>query len=832
MALDSPGGLAQCACPIQQNSGCPSSPVRQAEVSHGAIMDDVTAAYPSPAAPDATAFRVGDLIVDLGPRRVMRAGVDLKLPGLSFDLLVVLVRAAPNVVAVGRLMDIVWPDAVVSLETISQRVKLLRSALGDDAKNPRYIGGVRNRGYRIVATVAALAPETPSPNVPPAAASRGDGLWAVIGSLVLATVVVFAWHGFANREAGRVDRDAEPGLTAGLPAHSVAVLPFESLDSAAEDDEHLASGLTESVLRALAGNPQIALVARRSSFALKDQTSDIREIGRRLHARYLLEGSLQRVGLQMRARTALVDAMSAQNIWSLNFERPSTQLPVAQDEIADRIAQVLAATLNASADERRKTAGTSNPDAYLEYLQARELAASYRLGDLQQAVSHYVRVLEIDPSFSAALSGLASARYQMLAFRASNSTEKDWTDTQVEVRQDLQKALALDSQNADAWQVLAAIEDDADRAEAYDRRAVAIEPSSARAQFALSQAVLSHAYRSAPARMDEVIDLMQRAMRLDPLEPRYPTALAAIYQFQHTTELDKAEPLFARALELDPNYFPALYGLGTLRFCCQSRIAEGITLAERALRLDPTSTAVRSILVHMYLDIGDLPAAEQLLSDSDQNQSAWVAIYAYRREWQKAAAIMYSDASRANIPIPPDARYGQFAVLMSATEPTSRRPALGLFEKEARIKWQNDGTPATRIPMNGDMSVEIGLGDLMIRAGDAVRARRLLETALLAMDLAAVKYRRGTMWFTLQRARALVLLGRNEEAIGELATFAHSGWAPDAWILDADTVFDKLRDDERFKRVIDERHANALRERAEVDALRSQKVIPEDLRWR
>ena len=108
-------------------------------------------------------------------------------------------------------------------------------------------------------------------------------------------------------------------------------------------------------------------------------------------------------------------------------------------------------------------------------------------------------------------------------------------------------------------------------------------------------------------------------MRLDPLEPRFPTALAQIYLFQRATQIDKAEPLFTRALEIDPNYFPALYGLGVLRFCCQNRIADGIRLAEQALRLDPTSTAVRGVLVHMYLDVGDLPAAEQLLAN-DQNQ--------------------------------------------------------------------------------------------------------------------------------------------------------------------------------------------------------------------
>jgi TolB-like protein/DNA-binding winged helix-turn-helix (wHTH) protein len=794
---------------------------------------DVTVAYPVPAAGGATLFRVGDLIVDLGRCRVTRAGVDLKLPGLSFDLFVALLRAAPNVVTVRRIMDIVWPDAVVSPETISQRVKLLRATLGDDVKSPRYIGGVRNRGYRIVATVTALGAETPLPDAPPPApAGRPHWLRAVAASFLLVIVAAFALQGSTSRETGRTRGIAERAPPAELPSRTVAVLPFESLGPGVRNDQYVASGLAEGVQHALADTPQIAVIARRSSFALGDQGDDIREIGRRLNARYLLEGSLQPVGLQTRVRTALVDAMSGQNVWSLNFDRPSASLLAGQDEIASRLAQILAVTLNASADERRNTATTSNPEAYLEYLQARELAASYRLADLQQAVRHYSRAIEIDPSFSSALSGLAWARYQMLEFRVSNSTEKDWTDTQSQVREELQEALTLDNRNADAWRALAAIEDDPERAEAYARRAVTIEPNSARAQFGLSQAVLSHVYRSAPARIDEVIALMQNAMRLDPLEPRYPMSLAEIYNFQRTTEIDKAEPLLRRALELDPNYFPALYALGALRFCCQNRIADGIRLGEQALRLDPTSAAVRSVLVHMYLDVGDLGAAEQLLADGNQNQSAWIPIYAYRHEWQKAAGIMYDESARANLPIPPDGRYGYFAVLMSATDPASTRRALELFEKEAGIRWRSDGAPAMGIPMGEDMTVEVGLGDLMMRAGDKARARRVLEMTLSESDIAAVKYRRGAMWFTLQRARALVLLGRTEEALAELGAFSRSGWAPDAWLLDADPTFDGLRGDERFKSVIAERHANALRERARVDASRGEKVIPEDLRWR
>ena len=133
--------------------------------------------------------------------------------------------------------------------------------------------------------------------------------------------------------------------------------------------------MADRVVHALADHPQSGVIARRSPFSVKDQSGDIREIGRRLNARYLLEGSVQPVGLQMRLRAALIDAMSAQNIWSLNFDRPASNLPAAQDEIASRLAQLLAGTLNASADERQRTATTSNPDAYLEYLQARALAS-------------------------------------------------------------------------------------------------------------------------------------------------------------------------------------------------------------------------------------------------------------------------------------------------------------------------------------------------------------------------------------------------------------------------------------------------------------------------
>lgn len=91
---------------------------------------------------DPAGYQVDDLTIDLAPRRVKRAGAIIPLKALSFDLLITLVRAAPSLVSFDQLSERVWPGLVITSETIVQRVKLLRSALGDDPRAPRYIEGV------------------------------------------------------------------------------------------------------------------------------------------------------------------------------------------------------------------------------------------------------------------------------------------------------------------------------------------------------------------------------------------------------------------------------------------------------------------------------------------------------------------------------------------------------------------------------------------------------------------------------------------------------------------------------------------------------------------
>ena len=154
----------------------------------------------------ATRFKVLDLEVDAGRQTVSRGGVELHVPKLSFDLLLALVRAAPNSVSVSDLMERVWPRQVVGIETVTQRVKLLRRALSDEAAQPRYLGGERRRGYRILPPVTILPPEVHSSAPLPAAEGRrriSIVLGATIALLLIAALIDLIAAGSHQNALGR-----------------------------------------------------------------------------------------------------------------------------------------------------------------------------------------------------------------------------------------------------------------------------------------------------------------------------------------------------------------------------------------------------------------------------------------------------------------------------------------------------------------------------------------------------------------------------------------------------------------------------------------------------
>src|SRR6478609_2030404 len=126
-------------------------------LTHNSIMHNVVTGTAS----NPARWRAADLEIDVGLQRVERNGACIELPRLSFELLLALLRGAPHFLSNEELMARVWKGLVVSPETVTQRVKLLRDALGDDPKHPRYIEGLRGRGYRMIPSVSAASVSSP-----------------------------------------------------------------------------------------------------------------------------------------------------------------------------------------------------------------------------------------------------------------------------------------------------------------------------------------------------------------------------------------------------------------------------------------------------------------------------------------------------------------------------------------------------------------------------------------------------------------------------------------------------------------------------------------------
>src|ERR1700694_5855674 len=344
-------------------------------------------------------FIVGDLYLDVGQQRVTRAGSDIALPNLSFQLLVALVRAAPNVLGNDSMMTQVWPGLVVSPETINKRVNLLREALCDDPREPRYITGVRSRGYRVIASVSRATEEALLPNLPPPipeGSRRAAGLpvppipidahppelpmsrsrlgrWAALsvltaGLLIAATMGV-RWAA-RHQVEGAIPAPIAPATTTaaiGALSRTVAVLPFDSI-SADPADAYLAQGLPEMILNRLSRVSGLSVIARNSSFALATKSIDSREIGRRLNSGYLIGGSVQRETDRLRVAVHLVDTAAGTLVWSAHFDRGLHDIFSIEDEIADQIAGALSVRIGDRPPKSPAGSQSANLEAYLAFL--------------------------------------------------------------------------------------------------------------------------------------------------------------------------------------------------------------------------------------------------------------------------------------------------------------------------------------------------------------------------------------------------------------------------------------------------------------------------------
>ena len=305
-----------------------------------------------------------------------------------------------------------------------------------------------------------------------------------------------------------------PGRS-GSASPAIAVLPFQNLSTAPEG-EVLALGIAESVLHQLANLPSsMSFRAPRRSPSGPQQ--DAREIGKQLGARFLLEGSVQSDRTRMRVTTQLIDTQTGADVWSMRFDRPPGDIFEVQDEIALQVTRALELSLDEDAIERLTGQGTTNLNAYLAFLQGRALLANGRVVDAKEAIeslerasgSTRIRRRIRQPGAS------RTVRRRVRGHRGSAGPIRDCLAPWSEL---VDKALALDPENGDAYlqrAQLAAFYDLA-TAEADYRRGLELSPNSAEGHAGLAAVLYA-----TPSRREEALKLLDRARRLDPLEPAY-----------------------------------------------------------------------------------------------------------------------------------------------------------------------------------------------------------------------------------------------------------------------------------------------------------------------
>lgn len=347
-------------------------------------------------------IRIDDVEIDAARHEVSRGDTVIRLPKLSYRMLQVLIEAAPAVVTHDELIDRVWGGRVVSPETVTQRVKLLRATLGDDASEPRYIALVRGEGYRLIPEVT----RQDSSAEPPAPVRRRFAAVFLVAVIAITSTwfVLRAISPGSGPDSAAIDRPVRP--------NSVAVLPFES-SGLGPQDAYIGDGMASTLIDQLSHVDGLNVIARTSSVMFRERDLDTRAIAARLGVRTIVEGAVERDGETFVVTVGIVDGETGFRTWSETVEGDRPALPVLQREIAARIIAQLMPGYEGRAASRGSV--SLDPTAYDLSLLARARYADVRdqpivdHGKLDEAIAMFWRLTELEPDSAAAWSQLATA---------------------------------------------------------------------------------------------------------------------------------------------------------------------------------------------------------------------------------------------------------------------------------------------------------------------------------------------------------------------------------------------------------------------------------------
>lgn len=340
--------------------------------------------------------------------------------------------------------------------------------------------------------------------------------------------------------------EAEPHKLLSRPDKpSIAVLPFQNM-SGDPEQEYFADGMVEDIITALSRVKWFFVIARNSSFTYKGRAVEIKQVGRELGVRYVLEGSVRTAGNKVRITGQLIEAETGHHIWADRFEGDYNNIFELQDEVASAVAAAIEPTLNLREIERSNKKPTTDLTAYDCFLRAQPFLREFEPRSYKIAEELLRQAVAIDPRYSCALAYLADCIGRQCIFGG-----RPYKEGILEVERIAQRAVQADPEDGTAlaiasWAFTILIGKHAQSRD-YAERALRLQPNSA---FVCTNIAFGYLYRG---ELDDARRIFERALRINPLDPRnyfifQGLGIAAFFEKDFTDALR----LLARSIELAP----------------------------------------------------------------------------------------------------------------------------------------------------------------------------------------------------------------------------------------------------------------------------------------
>jgi TolB-like protein len=416
-----------------------------------------------------------DFVLNADRRELARGAETIATGPQVFDLLIYLVQNRERVVTKDDLIDVVWGGRIVSESTLTSHINAVRKAIGDTGDEQRLVRTIARKGYRFVGEVQEIQASTRADATKPAIKPDGVGL-------------------------------AIPDRP------SIAVLPFLNLSGDPSQD-YFVDGVVDEIISVLSRMRWLFVIARNSSFTYKGRAVDVKQVGRELGVRYVLEGSVRKAANRVRITGQLVDAGTGANLWAERFESALDDLFDLQDEMATSTVGALAPHLERAEIERARHKPTESLDAYDYYLRGMWRFRQASRAAIDEALPLFYDAIQRDPEFASA-HAMAAWCYSL---RKINRWVSDLDREIVEGTRLVRRAVELGQSDAVALaasvHALVHLTRDLDGSIALVDRALLLDPNLAAGWFVGGFVRL---WRGEP---DDAIEWVARAMRLNPLSP-------------------------------------------------------------------------------------------------------------------------------------------------------------------------------------------------------------------------------------------------------------------------------------------------------------------------